>query len=70
MQRFSPDPDSPYTIDECKIRGTADFVYIPDDEEELFPEDDEEAAYKAARVFVPARPSAVNLLAVWKLQTA
>ncbi|MBO6083728.1 MAG: FAD-binding oxidoreductase, partial [Candidatus Methanomethylophilaceae archaeon] len=35
MQRFSPDPDSPYTIDECKIRGNADFVFIPDDEEEL-----------------------------------
>ena len=35
MQRFSPDPDSPYTIDECKIRGRADSVSIPDDEEEL-----------------------------------
>jgi len=35
MQRFTPDPDSPYTIDECKIRGRADSVSVPDDEEEL-----------------------------------
>ena len=35
MQRFSPDPDSPYTIDECKIRGNADSVCIPDSVEEL-----------------------------------
>ena len=35
MQRFSPDQDSPYTIDECKIRGRADSVSIPENEEEL-----------------------------------
>ena len=34
------------------------------------PEEPEEAEYRAARVFFPARPSAVSLLAVWKLQTA
>lgn len=35
MQTFVPDPDSPYTIDECKIRGRADSVSIPDSIEEL-----------------------------------
>lgn len=35
MISFSPGSDSPYTIDECKIRGRADRVSIPEDEEEL-----------------------------------
>lgn len=35
MQSFAPDADSPYTIDECKIRGAADRVFIPDTEDEL-----------------------------------
>ena len=38
MQRFVPDPSSPYTIDECKIRGPADSVFIPDSEDELIQE--------------------------------
>lgn len=35
MQKFVPDDSSPYTIDECKIRGHADTVCIPADEQEL-----------------------------------
>ena len=38
MQRFVPDPSSPYTIDECKIRGPADSVFIPENEDELIQE--------------------------------
>ena len=35
MTRFVPDASSPYTVDECKIRGEADCVFIPSDEAEL-----------------------------------
>ena len=35
MSEFVPDPNSPYLIDECKIRGNAERVIIPDDESEL-----------------------------------
>ena len=35
MIDFVPDPNSPYLIDECKIRGNAERVVIPDDESEL-----------------------------------
>ena len=35
MIEFVPDSSSPYLIDECKIRGTAERVVIPEDESEL-----------------------------------
>ncbi len=35
MIEFIPDPNSPYLIDECKIRGNADRVVIPENEHEL-----------------------------------
>lgn len=35
MQKFVPDGNSPYTIDECKIRGNADVVCIPENLSEL-----------------------------------
>ena len=35
MIEFVPDVNSPYLIDECKIRGNADLVAIPENESEL-----------------------------------
>ncbi len=35
MFSFTPDDESAYTIDECKIRGFADTIYIPENELEL-----------------------------------
>lgn len=35
MIEFIPNSDSPYLIDECKIRGNADRVAIPENEDEL-----------------------------------
>ena len=35
MIEFIPDPNSPYLIDECKIRGNADRIAIPENESEL-----------------------------------
>ena len=35
MLSFVPDEDSPYTIDECKIRGHADLVFIPENENDI-----------------------------------
>ena len=35
MIEFIPDSNSPYLIDECKIRGNADRVVIPENEHEL-----------------------------------
>lgn len=35
MIEFVPDPNSPYLMDECKMRGNAERVYLPETEEEL-----------------------------------
>ena len=35
MRTIVPDKESPYTIDECKIRGTAELVLFPRDADEI-----------------------------------